>query len=132
MLIRSWVASANRAETDFPLNNLPCGVFAFGDDEPHCGVAIGDMILDVTALEEVGIKAVLFLHLGNECDDLGILREGRFLALAASIGGCGQQGGCDEDGGNERLAQERSPDNQWACQRVAAASKARACGSGGP
>jgi fumarylacetoacetase len=76
MLIRSWVASANRAETDFPLNNLPCGVFAFGDDEPHCGVAIGDMILDVTALEEVGIlkvsdEPVLDVPFWNDFMELG-------------------------------------------------------------
>ncbi len=49
---KSWVASANDPNTDFPLNNLPCGVFSINDSEPRCGVAIGDMILDVTALEE--------------------------------------------------------------------------------
>lgn len=54
-MIRSWIDSANSATTDFPLMNLPCGVFSLGGDEPHCGVAIGDMILDVTGLEEAGI-----------------------------------------------------------------------------
>jgi len=54
-LLRSWVESANSAHCPFPLNNLPCGVFSIEDDEPRCGVAIGDMILDVTALEEEGI-----------------------------------------------------------------------------
>ena len=49
-LIKSWVDSANSATTDFPLNNLPCGVFSTGDD-PRCGMAIGDFILDLTALE---------------------------------------------------------------------------------
>ena len=40
------------------------------------------------ALEEVGIKAVLFLHLGNERDDLRILREGRFpLPLLPALAG---------------------------------------------
>ena len=57
-LLRSWVASANSPETDFPLNNLPCGVFSLGDEEPRCGVAIGDMILDVTGLEADGILKV--------------------------------------------------------------------------
>lgn len=41
--------------TDFPLNNLPCGVFSVGTGEPRCGVAIGDMILDVSALEAAGL-----------------------------------------------------------------------------
>lgn len=54
-LLRSWVESANSADTGFPLNNLPCGVFSTGEDEPRCGVAIGDMILDVSALEAAGI-----------------------------------------------------------------------------
>jgi len=54
-LIRSWVESANAPETDFPLNNLPCGVFSVGDGPKRCGVAIGDRILDVAALEAAGI-----------------------------------------------------------------------------
>ena len=53
-LIRSWVDSANRAETDFPLNNLPYGVFSVDDSAPRCGIAIGDMILDAAALEGQG------------------------------------------------------------------------------
>ncbi|WP_227268758.1 fumarylacetoacetase [Roseobacter weihaiensis] len=57
-LIRSWVASANAETTPFPLNNLPCGVFSLGDDDPRCGVAIGDMILDLRAVEAAGLIAV--------------------------------------------------------------------------
>ena len=54
-LKESWVESANDPETDFPLNNLPYGVFSTEDTAPRCGVAIGDMILDVAALETNGI-----------------------------------------------------------------------------
>ena len=54
-LMKSWVDSANSAETDFPLNNLPCGVFSRGDDDPRCGMAIGDYILDLSALEAEGL-----------------------------------------------------------------------------
>ncbi|WP_288928567.1 fumarylacetoacetase [uncultured Maritimibacter sp.] len=54
-LMRSWVESANSADCPFPLNNLPYGVFSVGDsDEGRCGVAIGEMILDLTRLEEDG------------------------------------------------------------------------------
>ena len=53
-LMPSWVASANRPDTDFPLNNLPYGVFSTGGT-PRCGVAIGDMILDVSAAEAAGL-----------------------------------------------------------------------------
>ncbi len=49
---RSWVESANSAETEFPLNKLPYGVFSTDGSGPRCGVAIGDQIVDVTALEE--------------------------------------------------------------------------------
>jgi fumarylacetoacetase len=54
LLKRSWVESANDAGSDFPLNNLPCGVFS-DDLPPRCGMAIGDMILDVAALEAEGL-----------------------------------------------------------------------------
>jgi fumarylacetoacetase len=51
-LTKSWVESANAPEGPFPLNNLPCGVFSTAGDKPRCGVAIGDFVLDVAALEE--------------------------------------------------------------------------------
>lgn len=53
--MQSWVESANAPTTDFPLNNLPCGVFSTGDEQPRCGVAIGDFILDISALEAEGL-----------------------------------------------------------------------------
>src|SRR5258708_15376555 len=47
-----WVASANAPDCDFPIQNLPFGVFRpLGDGaEPMVGVAIGDRILDVAAV----------------------------------------------------------------------------------
>lgn len=54
-LIRSWVESANAPDHPFPLNNLPCGVFSRHEAKPRCGVAIGDCVLDVAALEERGL-----------------------------------------------------------------------------
>ena len=56
-LRQSWVASANTADTSFPLNNLPYGVFSQGGDALCCGVAIGDKILNLRALEDAGIIA---------------------------------------------------------------------------
>lgn len=49
--LRSWVASANDPGSDFPIQNLPYGVFRrVGSAEPmRVGVAIGDMILDLPA-----------------------------------------------------------------------------------
>src|SRR5690606_3187597 len=50
--------SANRAEGEFPLNNLPCGVFSVDGDEPRCGIAIGAFVLDAAGLEEAGLLAL--------------------------------------------------------------------------
>ncbi|WP_419182430.1 fumarylacetoacetase [Paracoccus aestuarii] len=50
------VASANRPDGPFPLNNLPYGVFSDGG-APRCGVAIGDMILDLAACADRGLIA---------------------------------------------------------------------------
>ena len=53
----SWVESANVAGADFPIQNLPFGIFRrHGDDEPfRGGVAIGDQILDMAACAHAGI-----------------------------------------------------------------------------
>ncbi|MGP8035389.1 MAG: fumarylacetoacetase [Steroidobacteraceae bacterium] len=50
--LRSWVASANRPGSDFPIQNLPLGVFRrAGSREPfRGGVAIGEEVLDLGAL----------------------------------------------------------------------------------
>ncbi len=57
-LMNSWVISANDEAHPFPLNNLPYGVFSTEGGEPRCGVAIGDMILDVSAAEAEGLIAL--------------------------------------------------------------------------
>jgi fumarylacetoacetase len=53
---RSWVASAN-GHADFPIQNLPLGVFSPPAGSPRGGVAIGDAIFDLAA----ACKAGLFL-----------------------------------------------------------------------
>jgi len=47
--LRSWVASANDAATDFPIQNLPYGRFrrAGTQEDWRIGVAIGDEVLDL-------------------------------------------------------------------------------------
>lgn len=46
--LTSWIESANAPDTDFPIQNLPFGVFSRkGDAERRVGVAIGDQIVDV-------------------------------------------------------------------------------------
>ena len=53
---RSFVASAN-GHPDFPLQNLPLGIFGPPGAEPRAGVAIGDLILDLVAAKEAGLFA---------------------------------------------------------------------------
>lgn len=46
--LRSWVASANVAGCDFPIQNLPLGMYSTAaHPQPRAGVAIGDSILDL-------------------------------------------------------------------------------------
>jgi fumarylacetoacetase len=75
-LKHSWVNSANSPDTPFPLNNLPYGVFSLGGDDPRCGVAIGDMILDMAAMEQAGLiqldeTACFDLPFWNDVMELG-------------------------------------------------------------
>jgi fumarylacetoacetase len=52
--LQSWVESAN-GHPDFPIQNLPLGVFSIGNGEPLIGVAIGDMILNLKGLCGAGL-----------------------------------------------------------------------------
>ncbi len=52
---RSWVAAANEPGADFPLQNLPLGVFRSGTVGPRIGVAIGASVLDLRAALEAGV-----------------------------------------------------------------------------
>src|SRR6478736_689609 len=51
---RSWVASANDPDGDFPIQNLPFGLFRHGG-RSRGGVALGDEIIDLAALAESGL-----------------------------------------------------------------------------
>jgi fumarylacetoacetase len=53
---RSWVESANDGRTDFPIQNLPFGIFRRAGSGEHArvGIAIGRMILDVSAAFGLG------------------------------------------------------------------------------
>ena len=55
--LRSWVDSANDPATDFPIQNLPFGVFARrgSGEPPRVGVAIGDQVIDLAACDEAGL-----------------------------------------------------------------------------
>jgi fumarylacetoacetase len=56
--LRSWVEAANRSDCDFPIQNLPFGVFRRQGSEERFrgGVAIGDQIVDLAAAHEAGFQ----------------------------------------------------------------------------
>jgi fumarylacetoacetase len=55
--VRSWVESANVAGSDFPIQNLPFGVFRRSDTgaAARIGVAIGDCVLDLAGVRSDGL-----------------------------------------------------------------------------
>ncbi len=62
--LRSWVPAP--AGSDFPIQNLPFGVFRPPGGEPRVGTAIGDLVLDLAAtaraglLEGTGVEPAVF------------------------------------------------------------------------
>jgi fumarylacetoacetase len=52
MTLISWVDGAQPG-SDFPVQNLPLGIFSVGGDQRRPGVAIGDFILDLPAIAEL-------------------------------------------------------------------------------
>jgi fumarylacetoacetase len=69
--LRSWVESANQPDTDFPIQNLPLGVFrrCNSTEYPRLGVAIGDQILDLLLCHEHGLLEGLAGDLQAACVD---------------------------------------------------------------
>ena len=66
---RSWVTSANLAGSDFPLQNLPYGVFrrSSSNEAFRCGVAIGSQVLDLAALSHTGVLSGLAAEAAIAC-----------------------------------------------------------------
>jgi fumarylacetoacetase len=81
--LHSWIASANQ-HADFPLQNLPLGVFSPVGGEPRGGVAIGELIFDLKA-------AVAHNLFSGEAAEAAVLAGGdslnAFFALPAAIRG---------------------------------------------
>ncbi|HMO48133.1 MAG TPA: fumarylacetoacetase [Rubrivivax sp.] len=69
--LKSWVESANRDGTDFPVQNLPFGVFRRrGSSEAwRGGVAIGEQIVDLAAARATGVFAAEAAAAAAACGD---------------------------------------------------------------
>ena len=56
--LRSWVRSANRPGTDFPVQNLPFGVFRHSNSaQASIGVAIGDEVVNLRGIADDDLLA---------------------------------------------------------------------------
>jgi fumarylacetoacetase len=64
--VKSWIATANEPSSDFPLENLPYGVFSHGQ-QIRIGVAIGDQILDLRACAIAGLLGNLPRAIVSAC-----------------------------------------------------------------
>jgi fumarylacetoacetase len=81
--LRSWVGSANRADCDFPIQNLPFGVFRriARNEAWRGGVAIGDEVLDLGAValreRSTGVVAKALAACGGESTLNSFMAMGR-------------------------------------------------------
>jgi fumarylacetoacetase len=66
MGLKSWLASANDPRSDFPIQNLPYGVFQSGSGS-RIGIAIGDQILDLHSCSTAGLLDGLPAALVSAC-----------------------------------------------------------------
>ena len=76
--LKSWVEPANQPGCDFPIQNLPFGIFKRkgAKESPRGGVAIGDQILDLAAL---GIKT------GPTLNGLAAMGRGHWKRLRRTL-----------------------------------------------
>lgn len=79
--MRSWV-EYNQAETHFPIQNLPYGVFSReGEEKKRIGVAIGEQVLDLSVL----LAAGLFASLPDGGEYFGADALNAFMARGRSV-----------------------------------------------
>ncbi len=88
--LTSWLESAT-GETEFPIQNLPFGRFSSGADmTTGVGVAIGDQIVDLSALCDAGLVDSLSPEVRAACqstnlDALAALGSGAWSAVRAVV-----------------------------------------------
>jgi fumarylacetoacetase len=83
--LRSWVASANAPGCDFPIQNLPLGVFRSPEtSRGHIGVAIGDRVLDLCLCAERGLFDEGYAVIAEACQWPSLARLMRLGRRAAA------------------------------------------------
>jgi fumarylacetoacetase len=75
----SWIASA-QGHAEFPIQNLPLGVFSVDGDAPRGGIAIGESIFDLKAALAAGLFA-------GEAEQAAMAAAGAVLNPLLALGG---------------------------------------------
>jgi fumarylacetoacetase len=90
--LKSWVESANIEGCDFPIQNLPFAIFRRSNSEEvfRAGIAIGDQVLDLAALEQLSlfdiqIQAALLNCSKPQLNDFMAMSHTVWSALRATI-----------------------------------------------
>lgn len=84
-LLRSRIASANEPGCDFPIQNLPYGVFSTNGTAARCGVAIGDQILDLAACEAQGLLDASGTFAAPQLNDFIALGREKWARMRAAL-----------------------------------------------
>lgn len=111
---RSWVEAANRAGTDFPIQNLPFGVFSRTGEPARGGVAIGDQIFDLAAGLRLGVfsgiaAAAAEAASGSALNPLMALGRRHSAALRARLSELLMAGGAESDRARQLASQVLAP-----------------------
>ncbi len=67
--LASWVESAARTDSDFPIQNLPIACFRATGRAARPGIAIGDEILDLAAARKANLLSAELAELVTQCVD---------------------------------------------------------------
>ncbi len=72
-------------ESHFPLQNLPWGAFVGPDADEHCGVAVGDHVLDLKLLYDAGLIPLPFQAFDGNLTDFAALGRPAWQATRATV-----------------------------------------------
>jgi fumarylacetoacetase len=79
--LHSWIEVS--PTSDFPIQNLPFGIFSTSSRDPRVGVAIGEYVLDLLAVSQQGLFALL-----PQADDPSVFHGptlNRFISLGRPV-----------------------------------------------
>jgi fumarylacetoacetase len=121
--LTSWVASANNAETDFPIQNLPFAIFkrAGSNEKFRGGVAIGDQVIDLAAAHDKAIfsglaQQALAACLTSELNDFMAMGKAAWSALRLALSKALREGAPEQTQLNECLIAQSDVEYSLPCR----------------